>query len=343
MRKKLQIFISSTFLDLKEERQVCVQAILKAGHIPAGMELFTAGDKSQLEVIKRWIDDSDICVLILGSRYGTLEPESKISYTEFEYRYAIDQGKTVFALVQSESAKDIKVKLMGASAVETANVEKFVKFRDFVHSKMCEFFDDNKDLKYLVSQTISHLEKEKQFAGWVSGADVKSIESVSTKKDVLAEENLNLKQEIEALRGQLKKTAQSKNSESYNGVSFEEVVNALSKKEVEIPAGVSKKYGGTKLPLVYLVDICSQDLTVGVSNAVGNSEKEIWCFYQIARELIVYGIVEHAPVPLSVKWEKLRTSNLGNQFLAKLKVIRAKDGTLRDISAKSRSKSKGNS
>ncbi|MEL4896131.1 DUF4062 domain-containing protein [Crocosphaera sp. Alani8] len=45
--KRLQVFVSSTYLDLIEERQAAVQAILEAKHIPAGMELFTAGDQSQ--------------------------------------------------------------------------------------------------------------------------------------------------------------------------------------------------------------------------------------------------------------------------------------------------------
>jgi hypothetical protein len=43
-KKKLQVFVSSTYEDLKEERQVAVESILTAGHIPAGMELFAAGD-----------------------------------------------------------------------------------------------------------------------------------------------------------------------------------------------------------------------------------------------------------------------------------------------------------
>ncbi len=66
MTKKMQVFVSSTYLDLKAERQSAVDAILKAGHIPAGMELFAAGDESQLETIKKWIDNSDIFMLILG-------------------------------------------------------------------------------------------------------------------------------------------------------------------------------------------------------------------------------------------------------------------------------------
>jgi len=51
MKVKYQVFISSTFKDLIEERQAAVEAILKAGHIPAGMELFKSG-KTQLETIK---------------------------------------------------------------------------------------------------------------------------------------------------------------------------------------------------------------------------------------------------------------------------------------------------
>lgn len=77
MKKKLQVFISSTYTDMLVERQGAVEAILRAGHIPAGMELFAAGDESQLETILRWIDDSDVFMLILGGRYGSIEPKSK--------------------------------------------------------------------------------------------------------------------------------------------------------------------------------------------------------------------------------------------------------------------------
>lgn len=60
MEKKYQIFISSTFTDLIDERQAAVEAILRAGHIPAGMELFTSTNKTQWDVIKKWINESDI-------------------------------------------------------------------------------------------------------------------------------------------------------------------------------------------------------------------------------------------------------------------------------------------
>ena len=93
MSKKLQVFVSSTYSDMKAERQAVIEAILRAGHIPAGMELFAAGDKSQLEIIKRWIQDSDVFMLILGGRYGTIEPDSGENYVQVEYEFADSTNK----------------------------------------------------------------------------------------------------------------------------------------------------------------------------------------------------------------------------------------------------------
>src|SRR5207245_6873855 len=102
VRKRLQIFVSLTFTDLIPERQAAVEAILIAGHIPAGMELFTAGDESQMQVIKRWIDESDVFLLILGGRYGSIEARSQKSYIHLEYEYAVKQRKPLFAVVIEE-------------------------------------------------------------------------------------------------------------------------------------------------------------------------------------------------------------------------------------------------
>ena len=92
MNKKLQVFVSSTYTDLIEERQAAVEAILDAGHIPAGMELFKAGNESQLKTIYKWIDQSDVYMLILGGRYGSIENKTGKSYTQLEYEYALSKG-----------------------------------------------------------------------------------------------------------------------------------------------------------------------------------------------------------------------------------------------------------
>lgn len=90
MNKKLQVFVSSTYTDLIEERQAAVQAILDAGHIPAGMDLFKAG-KPQMKTIQKCIDESDVYMLIVGGRYGSIDEECVKSYTQLEYEYALSK------------------------------------------------------------------------------------------------------------------------------------------------------------------------------------------------------------------------------------------------------------
>ncbi|MGP5383387.1 DUF4062 domain-containing protein [Glutamicibacter arilaitensis] len=59
MNKREQVFVSSTFEDLKEARDTVIFGLLEADCFPAGMELFPASNASQWELIKSIIDDSD--------------------------------------------------------------------------------------------------------------------------------------------------------------------------------------------------------------------------------------------------------------------------------------------
>ena len=52
MEKKYQIFISSTYEDLKEERRKVQDTILSMYQFPIGMEMFSAADEEQWEIIQ---------------------------------------------------------------------------------------------------------------------------------------------------------------------------------------------------------------------------------------------------------------------------------------------------
>jgi hypothetical protein len=67
---RYQTFVSSTFLDLQEERTEVMQALLLLDAIPAGMELFPAANEDQWTLIKKVIDDCDYIVIVAG-RYGS--------------------------------------------------------------------------------------------------------------------------------------------------------------------------------------------------------------------------------------------------------------------------------
>ena len=150
--RKFQVFISSTYVDLLTERQTAVTGILESGHIPAGMELFAAGDEEQLAVIRRWIDRSDVFLLILGRRYGSIEGKTGKSYVQLEYEYAVSKRKPFFALVLSDTFVNDKIR-SGESidAVTELNFpEQFKSFKSVVTSRLCTIVNEHKDIRLAI-------------------------------------------------------------------------------------------------------------------------------------------------------------------------------------------------
>jgi len=208
--KKLQVSISSTYSDLLEERQACVETILQAGHIPAGMELFAAGSETQLDTIKRWIDASDVYMLLLGGRYGSLDPKTKLAYTEVEYRYALEKKKPVFAVVMSDGFLDTKIAQVGRSVFEQDNVDKYRKFKKLVLSKIVKFFYSLDGIKLAIFQSMIEIDSRYNLEGWVRGSEVVDVKPLISQISLLTQENADLKKEITSLRKNGVKQSKSK-------------------------------------------------------------------------------------------------------------------------------------
>ena len=100
MNKKYQVFVSSTYKDLKEERMAVIRLLLKMGFIPVGMEQFPASNMSQMEYIKMMLDSCDYYLLILAGKYGSVDVDG-IGFTEKEYDYAIANGIPVMSIQQN--------------------------------------------------------------------------------------------------------------------------------------------------------------------------------------------------------------------------------------------------
>jgi len=200
LNRKLQVFISSTYRDLIKERQTAVHAVLDAGHIPAGMELFSAGDETQLAVIKRWIDESDVYMLILGARYGSVEAQSGKSYTHIEYEYALERRKPIFAVYLADAPFKERVKEL---AEELANEDRkgYAAFRDLVKTKLCSEFSDSRDITIAVLKTLSEFSRkpELQNAGWVRGRDVPDTSALAGENARLLTEVAQLTRETKSL------------------------------------------------------------------------------------------------------------------------------------------------
>lgn len=150
--RRYQVFVSSTYEDLHQERQEVMQALLELDCIPAGMELFPATDDDQWTLIKRVIDECDYYIVIIGGRYGSIGPKG-VSYTEQEYRYAVDTGKPVIAFLHKDPAQIPA----GKSETKPESLVKLNEFRDLAQKKVCKYWDSPSDLGSAVSRSLVRL------------------------------------------------------------------------------------------------------------------------------------------------------------------------------------------
>lgn len=194
--KRLQVFVSSTYTDLQHERQAAVEAILTAGHIPAGMELFTAGDESQMQVIQQWIDESDVYLLILGGRYGSIDAASGKSYTHREFDYAAQLGKPMFSLVIDEQHLDQRARNHGLQVIERENPQGLAKLRALALEKIVKLWADHKDIRIAISETLRNFSGRQELRGWVRPEDQTSVPQLAGEIARLSKENAELRERL---------------------------------------------------------------------------------------------------------------------------------------------------
>lgn len=205
MEKKYQVFISSTYTDLIEERKKVIDILLMADCIPAGMEAFVATDSEQFEVIKRVIDLCDYYVLIIGRRYGSVNPEKGISYTEMEYEYAISKNIPVLVFALDNSVE------LPPEKTDT-DVHMLAKLDDFrnkaLNNRLASIWHSIDDLTGKVAISITKAKTEISRPGWQRGTDYdegslrRQIMSLQDENRMLRSDLANLEETVHSLTKQ---------------------------------------------------------------------------------------------------------------------------------------------
>jgi hypothetical protein len=318
-RKKLQVFVSSTYTDLHDERQAAVQAILTAGHIPAGMELFAAGDQSQIEVIRQWISESDVFLLILGGRYGSVEPSIGKSYIHLEYEHAVSLNKPLFSLVITEDYLTQKAKTAKdpTSVIEQEHYAQWKAFKATVLKKLVRFWSDPRDIKLHILETLGEFMRRQELIGWIRGD-----QAVNTAP--LAEELARLAKENDSLRA---RTADF--HPTYGGLSFAELYALLSKDKAglelvddgvkELLTAVADEFGDSEPGLVHSLWLLQEQIFGGGS--VIESEVNDQIFGRLS-ELGLVVFLRH----------RLNLTEMGRQFLMRLIIEKGTETAQRYIS-----------
>lgn len=167
VERREQVFVSSTFKDLVEERAAVIQTLLEADCIPAGMEMFPASDSDKFDLIKRVIDLCDYYVVIIGGRYGSVDAEVNLSYTEMEYDFAVETGKPVMAFLHGDPGKLIGEKL----DLDGDLRNKLDAFREKTERRMVKYWNDPGDLKGQVALAIIQIRKTHPVEGWIRASE----------------------------------------------------------------------------------------------------------------------------------------------------------------------------
>jgi hypothetical protein len=195
---RYQIFVSSTYEDLREERQQATQAILEAGCFPSGMELFPASDDTQWELIKRVIEESDYYVVIVAGRYGSLGPEGR-SYTEMEYDYAVEKGIPVLGFVR-ENIGDVPSNHVEKSEKSRKKLEAFCQK---VMCRTCRKYSTAAELGMAVMKSLMTEARVRPRTGWVRADQARSEADVQ-REHKLVEELERTKERIEELEREIR-------------------------------------------------------------------------------------------------------------------------------------------
>lgn len=197
MEKKYQVFISSTYGDLIDERRAVIEIILAMGHIPAGMELFSAGNQEQWDVIQERINECDYYIVIVAGRYGSIT-EEKLSYTRKEYEYAREIGIPVAGFLLDPKT----FKSWPLDKCDPENSQLLESFRARVESLPVNYWHNTGDLKAQCAVALPKLIRHNSRSGWVSGDEVIDSKMVS-EFTRLSSENERLRTELDKLKTEL--------------------------------------------------------------------------------------------------------------------------------------------
>jgi hypothetical protein len=225
--KRYQVFVSSTYEDLREERAAVISALLQIDCFPAGMELFPAADDDSLTLIKSVIDDSDYYLIILGGRYGTLDNATGKSYTHLEYEYALATGKPTIALLHSSPGTLRGDKIEG----NDAGRKRFTDFRAELQKKNCRSWSDRGELALAVITGVQHLKKTRPGVGWIKATEAPD--------DKLKDELLRVRREMDSMSGELE---QAKRRNPPAGVEELARGSDLTDVVIEFPDGLIATY-----------------------------------------------------------------------------------------------------
>lgn len=103
IKQNVPVFVSSTYEDLIPYRDEVQRVLVRLEQIVKGMEYFGSSPKKPLEVCLETVRSCKVFVGIIGMRYGSIEEETKKSFTQLEYEEAIKNRIPILIYIVDEN------------------------------------------------------------------------------------------------------------------------------------------------------------------------------------------------------------------------------------------------
>ena len=149
--------------------------------------------------LKEWIDESDVYMLIIGGRYGSIEPKSGRSYTHLEHEYALSVKKPHFVLIIDDETTQNKAKKDGVKITNFFdNSSDLKEFKSSViKGKLVSICENSDRMESSIHRSINKLSQRENLKCWVK-ADDPDYSSISEELARLSKENSELKSQLDS-------------------------------------------------------------------------------------------------------------------------------------------------
>ena len=157
-------FVSSTYVDLKLRAANGCRCSPTSKLCALGMEFFPSTGADQWHLILESIAAADFCVFIIGGRYGSVAPDTGMSWTHREYREAVRQGKPMVILIHRDLAQLPGGRVELSSDARTA-LEVFKAELQGAHG--CRYFTDAAEILTGLYVSVAALKQNGSIEGWI--------------------------------------------------------------------------------------------------------------------------------------------------------------------------------
>jgi hypothetical protein len=147
-----RVYVSSTYQDLKDCREVVRLALRRLRQDDVAMETYVAESERPVDKCLADVADCDLYIGVFAWRYGYVPPTHGQSITELEYRTAIQHDKPCLIFLLDEDApwpRSVVEKGTGADRIEALRAE-------LQQQHVCDFFTSCEDLAARVTAALSN-------------------------------------------------------------------------------------------------------------------------------------------------------------------------------------------